>query len=82
VQQHLAADDPARRRDQAQDRQRRHTFAAAGLAYDPQNTARRHVEGHAVDCAHNALFGVKVRLEVLYLEERFAHASNQPSAFS
>src|SRR4029077_8448653 len=73
----LAADDLARRWDEAQDRQRADALATARLAYESDRLAPVDVERHVVDGPGNAVTGEEVCLEVLDLEQmtRFRHRS-------
>src|SRR5207237_1833292 len=69
-----AEEDPARRdlawvRHQAEDRQRGHGLAAAGLTHDAERLARVNVEGHAVNRAHHSTRREELRVQVLDLKQ-------------
>ena len=61
---------PRRRRDQAQNRQRRNALAAAGLADDGERFASLHRKRHAVDGAHHAVAREEICLQALHVEQR------------
>src|SRR3954447_10164030 len=71
VQQHLTANDPARRaRHQPHDREHADALAAAALADDPEGLPWIDRERDAVDGAHDPRTGIEVRLKVSDLEDR------------
>src|SRR5262249_30880390 len=55
------------------DRQRRDALAAARLADDRERFSRFDTEAHAVDRAHHAVARVKVRLQVVDVQQRHRH---------
>ena len=57
------------RRDQPQDRQRRHRLAAAQFAHDAQRLAGRQIERHAIDGAHDTVQRVELGVEVADLQD-------------
>src|SRR5262249_843165 len=62
--------------DQAHDAERRHTFAAAGLAHHAERLALVDVEVHAVDGAHDAFVGEEVCLESSDVQDTFGHGAS------
>jgi hypothetical protein len=56
-------------REEAEQRQRGHGLAGAGLADEPERLARADREAHAVDRLHEAPARAEVRVEVLHLED-------------
>ena len=59
-----------RRRNQAQDRERRDALPAARFAHDRQRLAARDRERYTVDGAHHAVAGEEIGLQLLDLEQR------------
>ena len=68
LEQDAATDDPARRVDQAEDREAGDRLAGAGFADQPQHLAAANVEAHAVDRLDHARPVEEMRPEVLDLE--------------
>ncbi len=63
-------DDPSRWfRYEAHDRESRHTLATAGLADQPQSFSPIQIEAHIIDGLRDALEGVEMCLEPLYLKK-------------
>ena len=62
LQQDLAADDASWAIDDAQDRSRGDTLAAAALADDPECPARKNVEAGAIDRLDQSIILEEVRL--------------------
>ena len=72
--------DHARRRDQPEDRHRRHALAAATLADQPERAARLDGQRHAVDRRHAAGGRVECGHEIPDVEERHCLTSAPPAA--
>src|SRR5215217_1772830 len=72
----------ALRRQEAQDRQRRHRLAAARLADDAERLAGFEVERDAVDGAHDAVAGEEMGREVADLEEAHMRLASRGSSRS
>ena len=72
LEQHLAADDPRRGRQHAQDGQRQRALARAGFADDAERLAGVDAQRHVVDRAHHAraLRRDVMRREVVEFEQR------------
>ncbi len=73
AEQHGSADHAAGRLDDLEHGPHGHALAAPALAHDPHDFSRRHVEGHAVDRAHEPLVEEEVHAQVADGEDRLHH---------
>src|SRR5207244_748397 len=85
AEQHSSTDHATGRLHDLQHGPHGHALAAAALAHDPHDLARRHVERHAVDRAHQSLVEEEVHAQVADRQQRVhqvpygSAASRRPS---